>query len=113
MIKIKNFHVKQLKEIMKNLNKELFIELHKDFPKEIDLFTKWIDKYKKRVNWNSLLGINLKFHDLPYEMQLGILLIFSAEYAENKDELNQVSLDRFIAVLPELFKEIVLPNQEQ
>lgn len=86
---------------MNNLNKENFWDqLHYKYPKATERFCKWIDEYKVRVNWNSLFngGIPIednrypasdftpasktvapKFHDIPIEMQMGILTGFVSE----------------------------------
>lgn len=78
---------------MENLNKENFFnDLMKKCPKTVDSFCKWIDEYKKNVNWNKLFnsdsnwqdadGKNAlapKFHEIPIEMQVGILSRFFIE----------------------------------
>ena len=79
---------------MENLNKENFWnEMHEKYPNSMDAFCKWIDNYKKIVNWNVLFnsdsewqdanGRNApapKFHDLPLAMQVGIWNQFMQEY---------------------------------
>lgn len=83
--------------MIQNLSKENFWdELHAKYPDGVDLFCKWIDEYKKEVNWNLLFnsdseyqntkGKNAlapKFHDLPYEMQIGIIDRFQTEIFNN------------------------------
>lgn len=73
---------------MENLNKENFWNvLHKECPEAVDLFCKWIDKYKAEVGWDELFnqcGLPdedkpVKFHDIPFEMQNGILARFDIE----------------------------------
>lgn len=77
---------------MENLNKENFWnDLHKKHPQAVDKFCKWIDEYKKRVGWDQLFMNEyftgkaekripqIKFHDIPLEMQLGILGQFFIE----------------------------------
>lgn len=79
---------------MQNLNKEnYFNQLKEKYPKAMELFCQWIDKYKQTADWNELFnsssewqsadGKNApapKFHDLPYELQYGLLLRFFAEH---------------------------------
>jgi hypothetical protein len=69
----------------------------------VDEFCKWIDEYKKEVSWDALFDNHsrldsaeniqhkkIKFHDLPLEMQQGIILrycqekIFGAEHVEEQ-----------------------------
>lgn len=78
---------------MNSLTKENFWnELHEKYPKSVQQFCDWIDKYKKKVDWNKLFnsdsdwqdanGKNApapKFHDLPIAMQIGILLQYMSE----------------------------------
>lgn len=77
---------------MENLNKENFWdEMEEKYPAEIHVFKGWIDVYKKEVNWNRLFrepyvdemaGVNApapEFHDIPFDMQVGILMRFSSE----------------------------------
>lgn len=84
---------------MDNLNHENFwSKMHEENPHITDLFCKWIDEYKKRVGWNDLFNSNSeyqnaagknakapKFHDLPIEMQLGILDRFKQETSNGKE----------------------------
>jgi hypothetical protein len=83
---------------MKNLNKENFWNsMQERFPYAMRLFCTWIDEYKKDVDWNWFFGNGwtvdkndppvtatirqIKFHDIPFEMQVGILaLFFSANF---------------------------------
>lgn len=70
---------------MENLNKEnLFNELFEKHPKGTKHFCDWVDGYKKRVGWNALFGDSFgnpapKFHDLPFDFQVGIILRFILE----------------------------------
>ncbi len=84
---------------MKNLTKENFWDaLYEKYPKGVQFFYDWIDKYKKKNNWDKLfnggvLGCSRasdgngydphgspteapKFHDLPIAMQIGIWIEF-------------------------------------
>lgn len=73
---------------MQNLNKENFWnDLHTKYPEAVELFCKWIDKYKTEVGWDELFnqaGLPnedkpVKFHNIPFEMQNGILARFDIE----------------------------------
>lgn len=80
---------------MENLSKENFWkELEKKYPQAVELFYKWIDKYKEEVGWDRLFSngqyfmeadgtgghrIETKFHDIPFEMQNGVLARFDIE----------------------------------
>lgn len=45
------------------------------YPKATADFCDWIDNYKKKVNWDFLFkGELIKFHDIPFEMQIGIIM---------------------------------------
>jgi hypothetical protein len=75
---------------MENLNKENFWNALKlKYPEAVDNFCKWIDEYKKRedIDWYYLFGNDkrdsmehIKFHDIPLEMQIGILLLYVKEF---------------------------------
>lgn len=82
---------------MESLTKENFFnELTEQYPNAMVQFKDWIDKYKDDHNWDVLFGdwalLNAemnrdalcgdiveapKFHEIPYEMQVGILLLFA------------------------------------
>jgi hypothetical protein len=65
---------------MENLSKENFWnELSEKYPQAVELFNNWIDKYQKEVGWGDLFPNGVKFHDLPFEMQNGILARFDIE----------------------------------
>jgi hypothetical protein len=77
---------------MKNLNKENFWdEMELKYPVAMHVFKGWIDQYKKEVNWDRLFreryldemcGIDApapEFHNIPFDMQIGILMRFSSE----------------------------------
>lgn len=75
---------------MENLGKENFWnEMERLYPKAVDVFKKWIDGYKRRVGWVEQFGPSVKFHDLPYELQMGIMNRFFIEtYAGEKEYIN-------------------------
>lgn len=78
---------------MENLSKANFWDhIEKTYPDSFKLFSTWVDKYKKEVNWDKLFnsdsnyqnadGKNApapKFHDLPFEFQNGIIARFDIE----------------------------------
>lgn len=76
---------------MENLNKENFWNaLHDQYPEAVEHFCKWIDDYKREVGWDILFGgedvhpdKKPKFHDLPFEMQNGIIARFELELFNN------------------------------
>lgn len=63
-----------------------FDELMQKYPKAMKIFCNWIDEYKKEVQWDNLFGNytatgdigldSIKFHDIPYDMQVGIWIRF-------------------------------------
>lgn len=66
-----------------NLGKD--IGLHKEnfwdpfikrCPYSVGVFCKWIDAFKISIKWKTSIGENVKFHDLPFEMQYGVLCQF-------------------------------------
>ena len=86
-----------MQEIRKteSLTKENFFnELYEKYPKGLQVFCDWIDRYKAENNWNKLFNADEigsdspyfvigdeapKFHDLPYAFQLGIWIEFVCE----------------------------------
>lgn len=70
---------------MENLNKNNFWDdLHKKYPVAYIHFCDFIDEYKKEVGWDRLFNAGNfseapKFHDLPIELQFGIIVRFSGE----------------------------------
>ncbi len=77
---------------MQNLTKENFFnEMMALCPEAVEYFCRWIDEYKKEVNWDKLFPPprdprihGVKFHDLPFEMQNGIIARFELELFNNK-----------------------------
>jgi len=74
------------------LTKENFFnEMNEIFPNAMRLFGKWIDEYKKKVEWDQLFQNKalrnpqqsityptaIKFHNIPYDMQVGIWIAFA------------------------------------
>ncbi len=77
-----------------------FNELLEKYPVTHAKFLAWVDAYKVEVGWEKLFnpnykmirvqtdqsdqgfiieGVNPKFHELPYDMQYGIIMRFLAE----------------------------------
>lgn len=54
---------------------ELFIKL----PNSKDIFNKWLDDWKRKSKWKTMFFVT-KFHEIPIEMQYGILLQFMMEH---------------------------------
>ena len=73
---------------MNVLTKENFWnQLKEKYPLSVQHFCDWIDQYKKENQWERLFNYgsphydkmgwhNPKFHDLPMEMQYGIILYY-------------------------------------
>ena len=77
--------------IMENLGIENFWnDMSKEYPLAVVRFKTWIDAYKKIVKWEELFGNKIKFHDLPYEMQMGIMNRFFIESFAGQEEYNLV-----------------------
>jgi len=71
---------------VENLNKENFWDdLHKRFPEAVDHFCKWIDDYKQEVGWNNIFKEGVKFHDVPLELQNGIIARYELELFHNAE----------------------------
>lgn len=69
---------------MKSLTKENFFnELNEKFPKAMSHFCQWIDQYKISIEWHKLFPPGIKFHDLPYDMQIGIIIRYATEVKAN------------------------------
>jgi hypothetical protein len=73
---------------MQNLNKDNFWTMMQNhYPDAMNVFCKWIDQYKIEVGWDELFnqaGLTdvdkpIKFHNIPFEMQNGILARFDIE----------------------------------
>ena len=68
-----------------SLTKENFWnDLYEKHPEPMKEFCEWIDAYKKEIMWNDLFFNSrrhnpIKFHDIPFEMQVGIILRFIKE----------------------------------
>ena len=70
-----------------NLNKQNFFdEMHLLYPKAVDKFTEWIDGYKSANNWDSIFQEGIEFHNIPYELQMGIMNRFFIEAFTSNEE---------------------------
>jgi len=69
---------------MQSLTKENFFNaVAEQCPDAMTHFCQWIDEYKKEVNWDQLFAPGIKFHDIPFEMQNGIIARFELELFNN------------------------------
>jgi hypothetical protein len=109
---------------MENLNKQNFFDaITKKYPGAMIKFHQWIDAYKKSVDWEKIfitpatysynkrfnlkMPETIKFHDLTYEMQLGILIRFVAEVIDDDQVTEQViKVDEMRVILEGCFQEL-------
>jgi hypothetical protein len=71
------------------MNQEFWNKLAQIYPGEIADLRKWIDEYKKKVDWNDLFWNagqtrvaywgDIKFHHLPDPMQAGLFIQYIVE----------------------------------
>jgi hypothetical protein len=65
-----------------NLGKQNFWDpLREKCPMLVQRFCDFIDRYKDAVGWNERFGEKVKFHDIPVEMQIGIICNFLGYYS--------------------------------
>lgn len=99
---------------MTGLTKENFfnsMKLH--YPDAMLLFNAFIDLYKAENDWDELFNADRlnpgkgqlltkapKFHELPFELQLGIIIRFTRQYADFLQ--NNWRKDAILGVLKEL-----------
>lgn len=99
---------------MENLNKENFWnELHKQCPEAVDHFCNWIDDFKKANDWDSLFDPELKFHDLPFDMQNGIIARYELELYNNHQGKGKEVYERLAEAYKEKIKNIFIDLQMQ
>lgn len=82
---------------MDNLNKQNFWnELHAHCPDAMGHFSNWVDSYMKEIA-GTLIFNHLKFHDLPFEIQNGIIARYQLELeylgSNPETELRRVRID--------------------
>jgi hypothetical protein len=87
--------------MQENLNKENFWnDLKAQYPEAVEHFCQWIDKYKKQVDWDVLFcnakrwGERIKFHDIPIEFQVGILLRYKRDILDAYRDPNILCSER-------------------
>src|SRR5690348_13649413 len=65
--------------ITPHLSKENFWnETQLTFPNATRYFLEWIDAYKAAIGWDTLFP-GLKFHDMPYAVQVGIWIEYNTQ----------------------------------
>lgn len=73
--------------------KNFFNDLTEFYPQAMEWFTLWIDDYKRETNWDRNFGciqergeesISPCFYELPFEMQMGMIICFFRDMAEDK-----------------------------
>lgn len=99
-----------------NLNKETFWNpLMERFPKAMDEFCQWVDEYKAANAWPLLFsGDQIKFHDIPFDMQVGIILWF-IEMKEGDTFSREGYIEYMRARFTDYFidREITLDNEQR
>lgn len=66
-----------------NLSKATFWDqIKKDHPVQMKQFSEWIDRYKLTDGWFLYIREGIKYHDLPFALQIGILAMFFREEFE-------------------------------
>ena len=91
-----------------NLTKENFFnKLSEQFPLAMEQFSRWLQNYKSETRWGKTFGsrndeqviIMPEFYEIPFEMQMGILIAFFRETAEDSNYpnvLNYLPINEFI-----------------
>jgi hypothetical protein len=88
---------------MENLSKDNFWDAIKDrYPEGFNHFSEWVDKYKEEVGWDKLFAPAVKFHDVPLDIQNGIIARFDLEKRHGKD-----GADRIRANVPAQVRELI------
>lgn len=63
-----------------NLNlKNFFNPAKQHCPISVGAFCSFVDRYKKQVDWKSIFFGDIKFHDIPFDLQVGIIWRFFKE----------------------------------
>jgi len=89
-----------------NLTKEnCFNAIYAKYPKAMDIFCKWVDKYKLENEFDILFNAGMKFrsgsveskapkfHELPYAFQLGMWIEFVSEQGGCEYEIDLFDFD--------------------
>jgi hypothetical protein len=88
---------------MENLGKENFWDAIRDrYPEGFIHFTEWVDRYKEEIGWDKIFAPGVKFHDVPLDIQNGIIARFDLEKHNGKE-----AADRIRANLPHQIKELI------
>ena len=66
------------------LEENFWVDMHREYPKAMTLFGSWIDCYKETHRWNRMVNNDYKYHDLPFEMQIGIFIGFVREVMHDR-----------------------------
>lgn len=93
-----------------------FDAIEAKYPKAMKAFKEWLDKYKESVEWEKLFNYghpayakqgwhNPKFHDLPFELQLGILFRWGSEATNETQMFTDLKLD-IISGMNDVFDEV-------
>jgi hypothetical protein len=62
------------------LTKENFWDkIYELYPEKLQEFYDWIDQYKKRPEWKLIIQERVKFHELPFDLQFGIMVRYNQE----------------------------------
>jgi hypothetical protein len=73
------------------LTKENFWDAaEKRYPQALEHFKKWIDKYKEEIGWRDLFVDGRKFHDLPFDLQNGIIARYDLECFNGKEKADNI-----------------------
>lgn len=77
---------------MENLNKQNFWdEKMKSCPAIMKHFCKFVDEYKQKNDWKKMFNKKIKFHDIPVEMQTGIVIAFIMKITNSPEFVNQLT----------------------
>jgi len=106
---------------MKNLTKENYWDdVRVCYPDALKLFCNWIDKYKEEIGWKELFGDKLKFHDMPFEFQNGVIARFDIEcfngvFTGKGKAVYEGNRDLYLAGFEKLFNDLqnMLQKQKQ
>lgn len=81
---------------MNNLNLENFFNrITEKYPVAMKVFSAWIDIYKVQNNWDQMFSFRpipedgssiYKFHHIPFEMQIGIIVKFIRDTKDTPPE---------------------------
>lgn len=88
---------------MEGLTLDNYWNLVKDkYPDQLRHFTDWVDDYKRNSEWSSLFRDGVKFHELPLELQAGIICLYINSFY-TVDEINPIDRNELTWELNNLF----------